>query len=107
MDKDTARGFFISAIPSQYLNVAIAAHNGLVTEEVLHTAVWVVPTAFLGFALSRPVVKRIKQETFSKALLMLLGVAAVSLFFKAFPYFFGWTALFSLTTSRTAWSSVG
>jgi uncharacterized membrane protein YfcA len=89
MDKDTARGFFISAIPSQYLNVAIAAHNGLVTEEVLHTAVWVVPTAFLGFALSRPVVKRIKQETFRKALLILLGIAAVSLFFKAFPYFFG------------------
>ena len=88
MDKDKARGFFISAIPSQYLNVAIAAHNGLVTDEVLHTAVWVVPTAFLGFALSRPVVKRIKQETFRKALLMLLGIAAVSLFFKASPYFF-------------------
>lgn len=89
MDKDTARGFFISAIPSQYLNVAMAAHNGLLTADVIHTAVWVIPVAFIGFACSRPFARRIKQETFRKALLMLLGIAAVSLFFKAFPYFFG------------------
>ena len=48
----------------------------------------IVPTAFLGFALSCPVVKRIKQETFRKALLVLLGIAAASLFVKASPYFF-------------------
>lgn len=88
MDKDKARGFFISSIPSQYLNIAIAAHNGLVTSEVLHTAVWVIPTAYLGFALSYPVARRIRQETYRKALLLLLGVASVSLFAKSAPYFF-------------------
>ncbi|MBQ2760434.1 MAG: sulfite exporter TauE/SafE family protein [Mailhella sp.] len=89
MEKDKARGFFISAIPSQYLNVAIAAHNGLVTAHVLETAVWVIPAALLGFAASCPVVKRIKQETFRKALLVLMAIASVSLFVKSAPYFFG------------------
>jgi len=89
MDKDKARGFFISAIPSQYLNVAMAAHNGLVTPLVLDTVVWVIPAALIGFGVSCPVVKRIKQETFRKALLVLLAIASVSLFVKSAPYFFG------------------
>jgi len=88
MEKDKARGFFISAIPSQFLNVAIAANNGLVTTQVLETVVWVIPAAFIGFGLSFPIVKQIKQETFRKALLVLLTIAAGSLFVKSAPYFF-------------------
>ena len=88
MEKDKARGFFISAIPSQFLNVFIAAHNGLVTPKVLDTVVWVIPAALLGFAASVPVVKRIKQETFRKGLLVLLAIASASLFMKSAPYFF-------------------
>ena len=56
---------------------------------MLETAVWVIPAALLGFAASCPVVKRIKQETFRKALLVLMAIASVSLFVKSAPYFFG------------------
>ena len=89
MEKDKARGFFISAIPSQFLNVFMATQNGLVTPQVIDTIIWVIPTALLGFAASLPVVKHIKQETFRKGLLVLLAIASVSLFVKSAPYFFG------------------
>ena len=47
---------------------------------------WVAPAAVTGFLCAWPFAKRIKQSTFHNALLILLGVAAVSLFMRVLPY---------------------
>ncbi len=87
MEKNAARGFFCSSVPSQFITVGIAGYNGLISMSVLQTTAWVIPAVVLGFFLAWPLARRIRQETFRIALLLLLGVSAVSLFFKSLPYF--------------------
>ena len=67
--------------------MTVLVGNGLVTDHVLHAVSWVAPAAVIGFLCAWPLAKRIRQETFHHALLILLGVAAVSLFFQLLPYF--------------------
>ena len=86
MEKNRARGFFASATATSYINIAIVAANGLLTEQVLSSCSWVAPSAVIGFLCACPLAKRIRQETFHNALLILLGVAAVSLFMRVLPY---------------------
>ncbi len=88
MEKNKARGFLTSAIPTSIISLGIVAGNGLLTEEILETAAFVAPAAVLGFLCAWPFARRIRQETFHTALLILLGFAAVSLFFRIMPYFF-------------------
>lgn len=87
MEKNKARGFFVSAVPSLYANMALMAYNGFITEQVIVAAVWVAPAAVLGFVCAYPIARRIRQEYFRFAMLVLLVIAAVSLFLKAAPYF--------------------
>ena len=87
MEKNRARGFFTSAMISSFISMTVLVGNGLVTEHVLHAVSWVAPAAVIGFLCAWPLAKRIRQETFHHALLILLGVAAVSLFFQLLPYF--------------------
>lgn len=69
------------------MSLSVLVGNGLVTEHVIHAVSWVAPAAVAGFVCVWPLARRIKQETFHHALLILLGVAAVSLFFQLLPYF--------------------
>lgn len=87
MEKNRARGFFTSATAASFVSLSVLVGNGLVTEHVLHAVSWVAPAAVTGFICAWPLAKRIRQETFHHALLILLGVAAVSLFFQLLPYF--------------------
>jgi uncharacterized membrane protein YfcA len=84
--KDQARGFFISAVPASLVSFGLLSANGLVTQEVLTSAAWVAPAAVLGFLCACPLARRIRQTTFRAVLLLLLGIAAVSLFLKVLPY---------------------
>lgn len=86
MEKNRARGFFASATVTSYISIGIVASNGLITEDVIYSASWVAPSAVVGFLCAWPLAKRIKQETFHTALLILLGVAAISLFMRVLPY---------------------
>ena len=85
MEKNRARGFFASATATSYINIAIVAASGLLTEQVLSSCTWVAPSAVIGFLCACPLAKRIKQETFHIALLILLGFAALSLFVRVIP----------------------
>ena len=87
MEKNAARGFFCSAVPMLFINISMVAYNGLITDDVMQAAAWVAPAAVLGFFCAWPLARRIRQETFHAALLVLLGVSSVSLFLKASPYF--------------------
>ena len=86
MRKDQARGFFTSAVPASIISFALVAANGLVTREVLTSAAWVAPAAVAGFVCAYPLARRIKQETFRIAMLILLALAALSLFLRVCPY---------------------
>ena len=88
MEKNAARGFFTSALPANCIALALAAGNGLVTDEVLNASAWVAPAAVIGFLAALPLAKRIRQSTFHVALLILLGFAAFSLFIKSAPVLF-------------------
>lgn len=72
---------------ASFVSLTVLLINGLVTEHVLRTVSWVTPSAVIGFLCAWPLAKRIRQGTFHNALLILLGVAAVSLFFQLLPYF--------------------
>jgi uncharacterized membrane protein YfcA len=87
MEKNTARGFFASIIPMSIINLSVAAWNDLITAEVLDAVIWVLPAAVTGFFCAWPLARRIRQELFHIALLILQGVASISLFLKALPYF--------------------
>ena len=87
MEKNRARGFFTSSMMASFVSISVLVSNGLVTENVLHAASWVAPAAVTGFVCAWPLAKRIKQETFHHALLILLGVAAASLFLQVMPFF--------------------
>ena len=82
LEKNKARGFFTSSTAASFISLCVVVSNGLITEEILLEASWVAPAAVLGFLCAR----RIRQETFHNALLILLGVAAVSLFMRVAPY---------------------
>lgn len=87
MEKNRARGFFTSAMMASFVSLLVIVSNGMVTEEVIHTVSWVAPAAVAGFLCAWPLARRIRQETFHHALLILLSVAAMSLFFQVLPYF--------------------
>lgn len=89
MDKNTARGFFTSSMGASLISLAVIISHGLITEEIINSASLVIPAAAVGFLCAWPLARRIKQETFHNALLILLGVAAVSLFMQMSPYFIG------------------
>ena len=87
MEKNRARGFFTSATGASCISLSVLVCNGLVTEEVFHAVSFVAPAAVAGFVCAWPLAKRIRQETFHHALLILLGVAAASMLFQLLPYF--------------------
>ncbi|WP_346664553.1 sulfite exporter TauE/SafE family protein [uncultured Mailhella sp.] len=87
LEKNRARGFFTSATIASFVSLSVLVGNGLVTDHVIHTVSWVAPAAVTGFLCAWPFARRIRQSTFHNALLILLGVAAVSLFFQLLPYF--------------------
>ena len=87
MEKNRARGFFTSSMMASFVSLSVLVSNGLVTEHVIHTVSWVAPVAITGFLCAWPLARRIRQSTFHTALLILLGVAAVSMFFQLLPYF--------------------
>ena len=87
MEKNRARGFFTSATGASCISLSVLVGNGLVTEEVFHAVSFVAPAAVAGFVCAWPLAKRIRQETFHHALLILLGVAAASMLFQLLPYF--------------------
>ena len=87
MDKNTARGFFTSSTVASLVSLAVIVSHGLITEEVMRSASCVAPAAAAGFLCAWPLARRIRQETFHNALLLLLGVAVVSLFMQMTPYF--------------------
>ena len=89
MEKNTARGFFTSSTAASLISLAVIISHGLITEEVMRSASLVAPAAVAGFLCAWPLAKRIKQETFHHALLILLGVAVISLFMQMSPYFIG------------------
>ena len=86
LDKNKARGFFTSSTVASLVSLGIVISNGLITEDIVRASSWVAPAAVLGFLCAWPLAKRIRQETFHNALLILLGVAAVSLFMRVLPY---------------------
>ncbi|WP_294486453.1 sulfite exporter TauE/SafE family protein [uncultured Mailhella sp.] len=86
LDKNKARGFFTSSTVASLVSLGIVISNGLITEDIVRASSWVAPSAVLGFLCAWPLAKRIRQETFHNALLILLGVAAVSLFMRVLPY---------------------
>ena len=86
LDKNKARGFFTSSTVASLVSLGIVISNGLITEDIVRASSWVAPAAVLGFLCACPLAKRIRQETFHNALLILLGVAAVSLFMRVLPY---------------------
>ena len=86
LDKNKARGFFTSSTVASLVSLGIVISNGLITEDIVRSSSWVAPAAVLGFLCAWPLAKRIRQETFHNALLILLGVAAVSLFMRVLPY---------------------
>ena len=86
LDKNKARGFFTSSTVASLVSLGIVVSNGLITEDIVRASSWVAPAAVLGFLCAWPLAKRIRQETFHNALLILLGVAAVSLFMRVLPY---------------------
>ena len=86
LEKNKARGFFTSATATSYISLTVVACNGLFTEEVVQSASFVAPAAVAGFLCACPLAKRIRQETFHVALLVLLGFAAFSLFIRTMPY---------------------
>ncbi|HJD97137.1 sulfite exporter TauE/SafE family protein [Mailhella massiliensis] len=87
MEKNKARGFFASSTATSLISIGIMACNGLITEHVLSSSSWVAPSAVIGFLCACPLAKRIRQETFHVALLILLGFAALSLFIRILPAF--------------------
>lgn len=86
MEKNAARGFFVLGFPTVFINLGMLAYNGMLTETVLRSSMWVAPAALAGFWAAWPLAKRIRQETFRKALLILLGIAAATLFVRSLPY---------------------
>ena len=87
MEKNKARGFFASATATSYISIGVVAGNGLLTEQVLSSCFWVAPSAAIGFLCACPLARRIRQETFHAALLILLGFAALSLFIRILSAF--------------------
>lgn len=87
MEKNLARGFFTSSMIANFISLGVIIGSGLITDQVLHSVSWVAPAAVAGFVCSWPLARRIRQETFHNALLIILGVAAVSLFMQVLPYF--------------------
>ncbi len=87
MEKNRARGFFVSSTAASLISLGVVISNGMITEDVLRASSWVAPAAVLGFLCAWPLAKRIKQETFHNALLILLGVAVISLLMRVMPYF--------------------
>ncbi len=90
LEKNKARGFFTSSTIASFVSLCVVVSNGLITEDILLDASWVAPAAVLGFLCAWPLAKRIRQETFHNALLILLGVAAFSLFMRVMPYLSRW-----------------
>lgn len=86
MEKNKARGFFTSSTPATIVSLIVIVSHGLLTEEVIQSASFVAPAAAAGFLCACPLARRIRQETFHSALLILLGVAAASLFMRVVPY---------------------
>ena len=80
-------GYWLYFIPTSYISIGVVAGSGLLTEHVLSSCSWVAPSAVIGFLCACPLAKRIKQETFHIALLILLGFAALSLFVRVIPAF--------------------
>ncbi|HJD97136.1 sulfite exporter TauE/SafE family protein [Mailhella massiliensis] len=87
MEKNKARGFFASATATSYISIGVVAGNGLLKEQVLSSCFWVAPSAAIGFLCACPLARRIRQETFHAALLILLGFAALSLFIRILSAF--------------------
>ncbi len=90
MEKNRARGFFTSSTPATLISLGVIVSNGLITEDILRSASFVAPAAAAGFLCAMPLARRIRQSTFHNALLILLGVAAVSLFMRVMPYLSRW-----------------
>ncbi|MCQ2445064.1 MAG: sulfite exporter TauE/SafE family protein [Mailhella sp.] len=86
MEKNTARGFFVLGFPTVFISLGMIAYNGMITETVVRSSLWVAPAALLGFWAAWPLAKKIRQETFRRALLILLGIAAATLFIRSMPY---------------------
>ncbi len=86
MDKDKARGFFSSSTPSGLISIVMVAAGGLIGKDVLTGTAWAAPAALAGVICARPFAKKIRQQTFHNALLILLGIAALSLFWRTLPY---------------------
>ena len=90
LEKNKARGFFTSSTIASVISLCVVISNGLITEDILRQSSFVAPAAVLGFVCAWPFAKRIRQETFHIALLILLGVAAFSLFIRVVPYLSRW-----------------
>ncbi len=86
MEKNEARGFFTSSTPASIVSLGVIMIHGLITEDVIRSVSFIAPVAVAGFLCAWPLAKRIRQGTFHNALLILLGVAAVSLFMRVMPY---------------------
>ena len=86
MDENRARDFFTSAVPSGFINISLVAYNGMVTPEVLHMELYVLPAAIAGFLIARPISKRIDRKQFHVSMLLLLSFAAATLFIRTMPY---------------------
>ena len=86
MDENSARGFFTSAVPIGIVNIALVAAGGLVSMDTLAAEAIVLPATVAGFLCALPFAKKIRKTAFHAALLLLLCVTAMTLFYRSAPY---------------------
>ena len=84
-DKDEARGTFgVYYLVMAIVTVVFQAFQGLYTEAVFETAMWSIPGAMAGLVASIPCARSIRQESFKKILLVIVGGSGLLMLYRGF-----------------------